>query len=249
MNRIVPLLRRLLPLAGADSARRRLLRLALGLLALLVLAGLWVWSPLGDALDPHALGRWLGRFRDEPWAPFVALLGFLAAGLLMLPVTLMIVLTAVAFGPVLGFVYAMIASTASAGMSFVIGRRLGHRHVERLAGGPVHNLSRRIGRHGLVTIAVLRMVPVAHFTVVSLAAGTSHIRPGAFLAGTLLGMAPGMLVLITFLDSLAAAARQPDPLRIALSLGLGLALLLALLGLRYWLRRRRSRHVPPAREH
>jgi uncharacterized membrane protein YdjX (TVP38/TMEM64 family) len=84
------------------------------------------------------------------------------------------------------------------------------------------------------------MVPVAHFTVVSMAAGTSHIRITSFLAGTVVGMAPGMMVLIAFLDSLAAAARQPDPLRIAISLTLGLGLVATLLGLRHWLRRRKA---------
>lgn len=232
--------RSVLPRNGADSARRRLLCWALVLVGLLVVAGIWIWSPLHDTLDPRALGHWFARFRYEPWAPLAVLAGFIGAGLLMLPVTLMVVLTAVAFGPILGFVYALLASTASAGVSFLIGRSLGHRHVERLAGTRVHNLSRRIGHHGFLTIALLRMVPVAHFTVVSMAAGTSHIRIVPFLAGTFVGMAPGMIVLIAFLDSLAAAARQPDPTRIAISLALGLGLVATLLGLRYWLRRRRA---------
>lgn len=216
------------------------MRWALVLLALLLCAGIWMWTPLREILEPREIGAWLARFRHEPWAPLVVLAVFIAGGLLMLPVTLMVVLTAVAFGPVLGFVYALLASTASAGVSFLIGRRLGHRHVEQLSGTRVHNLSRRIGHHGFLTIALLRMVPVAHFTVVSMAAGTSHIRIASFLTGTLAGMAPGMIVLIAFLDSLAAAARQPDPLRIAVAFALGLGLVATLLVLRHWLRRRRA---------
>ncbi len=240
MNPLRSLPASVLPPNGADSARRRLLRWALALVGLLLLAGIWVWSPLHEMLDPRELGRWLARFRYEPWAPLVVLAGFIGGGLLMLPVTLMVILTAVAFGPVLGFVYALLASTASAGVSFLVGRGLGHRHVEHLAGTRIHNLSRRIGRHGFLTIALLRMVPVAHFTVVSMAAGTSHIRIASFLAGTVVGMAPGMIVLIAFLDSLAAAAQQPDPLRIGISLTLGLGLVATLLGLRHWLRRRKA---------
>lgn len=49
-----------------------------------------------------------------------------------------------------------------------------------------------------------------------------------------------MIVLIAFLDSLAAAARQPDPLRIGISLTLGLGLIATLLVLRHLLRRRRA---------
>lgn len=199
-----------------------------------------MWSPLHEMLEPRELGQWLARFRYEPWAPLAVLAVFIGGGLLMLPVTLMVVLTAVAFGPILGFAYALLASTASAGVSFLIGRGLGHRHVERLAGTRIHNLSRRIGHHGFLTIALLRMVPVAHFTIVSMAAGTSHIRIASFLAGTVVGMAPGMIVLFVFLDSLAAAARQPDPVRVSISLALGLGLVTTLLGLRHLLRRRKA---------
>jgi len=225
---------------GTDAARRRLLHWALVLAALLLLAGAWIWSPLRETLNPGELGQWLARFRYEPWAPIAVLAVFIGGGLIMLPVTLMVVLTAIAFGPVLGFVYALLASTASAGVSFLIGRRLGHRHVKQLSGSRVHDLSRRIGRHGFLTIALLRMVPVAHFTVISMAAGTSHIRIASFLAGTVAGMAPGMILLIAFLDSLAAAAREPDPLRITISLALGLGIIATLLGLRHWLRGRKT---------
>ena len=228
------------PRDGTDSARRRLLRWALILVGLLLLAGVWVWSPLHETLNPGELGQWLARFRYEPWAPLAVLAVFIGGGVLMLPVTLMVVLTAVAFGPVLGFAYALLASTASAGVSFLIGRRLGHRHVEQLSGSRIHDLSRRIGRHGFLTIALLRMVPVAHFTVISMAAGTSHIRIASFLAGTVVGMAPGMIVLIAFLDSLAAAAREPDPVRVTIALALGLGLVATLLGLRHWLRGRKA---------
>lgn len=235
-----PLPESLLPHNEADSARRRLLRWALLLAGLLVLAGIWIWSPLRELLGPGELGPWLARFRNEPWAPLAVLGGFVGGGLLMLPVTLMVILTAIAFGPVPGFVLALLGSTASAAVSFLIGRGLGHRHVERLSGTRVHNLSRRIGHYGFLTIALLRMVPVAHFTVISMAAGTSHIRIAAFLAGTVVGMAPGMIVLIAFLDSLATAAREPDPVRISISFALGVGLLVTLLGLRHWLQRRRA---------
>ncbi len=240
MTPLRPLPASVLPRNGADSARRRLLRWALALIGLLIVAAVWMWSPLHELLAPRELGPWLARFRYEPWAPLAVLACFIGGGLLMLPVTLMVVLTAIAFGPVLGFVYALLASTASAGVSFMIGRGLGHRHVEQLAGTRVHDLSRRIGHHGFLTIALLRMVPVAHFTVVSMAAGTSHIRLASFLLGTIVGMAPGMIVLIAFLDSLATAAREPDPLRIGISLTLGLGLVATLLGLRHWLRRRKA---------
>ena len=62
-----------LPRVGADSAQRRLLRWALALVSLLLLAGIWMWSPLREMLAPRELGEWLARFRYEPWAPLAVL--------------------------------------------------------------------------------------------------------------------------------------------------------------------------------
>ncbi|MDZ7750034.1 MAG: VTT domain-containing protein [Halofilum sp. (in: g-proteobacteria)] len=227
--------------AGARAAaRRRLLAWAMALLVLLALAAAWSWTPMREWIDPRVLAEGLERIRAEPWAPMVVLAGFLVGGLLVLPVTLMTVLTLATFGPVLGFVYALVGSAASAMLSFGIGRGLGRRAVEQLAGTRVYRMSRRLGRHGLLAIALLRMMPVAHFTVVSLSAGASHVRARDFLAGTALGMAPGLAAIALFFDRVQAAARQPDPAQVLGVLAVGAAIVAALLGLRALVRRRRA---------
>lgn len=228
------------------AARRRLLGWAVALVILLVLAAAWSWTPLNAWLSPRLLADWLGRVRAEPWAPIAVLAGFLVGGLLVLPVTLMTVLTLATFGPVLGFVYALVGATASGMLSFAIGRALGRRSVEHLAGSRVHRFSRRLGRHGFVAIALLRMVPIAHFTVVSLSAGASHVRARDFFAGTLLGMAPGLAAIALIFDRVRAVAERPDPLRMLGVFAVGAAVLAALLGLRALVRRRRGLSgVPP----
>lgn len=225
----------------APQARRRLLGWAIALLGFLALAAAWSWTPLRELVRPSELADWLALVRHEPWAPLLVLAGFLLGGLLALPVTLMTVLTVTTFGPLLGFAYALIGSTASGMLSFGIGRALGRSTVERLAGGRVHRVSRYIGRHGLTAIAVLRMIPVAHFTVISLSAGVSHVRVRDFLFGTLLGMAPGLAAIALLVDRIEAVARQPDTFRLLGVFAAGAAIVAVLLGLRAWLRRRDRR--------
>lgn len=222
----------------ARTARRRLLAWALVLAGLLLLAGAWTWTPLREVVRPEPLAAWLVQLRGEPWVPLVVLAGFLVGGLLVLPVTLMVVLTVAGFGPVLGFVYALVGATASGMLSFAIGRVAGRRHVERLAGSRVYRFSARLGRHGLLAILLLRMVPVAHFTIISLTAGASHIRARDFFAGTLLGMAPGLLAIVVFFDRLAAFARDPAPLRFAGVLTAAAVIALGLYLVHRWARRR-----------
>jgi len=222
-----------------DPARRRLLIWVGVLAALLALGLLWTRSPLAKLLNTGTLQSWLMQFREGPWDPLLLLAMFLVGGLLVLPVTLVVLATVMVYGPWLGFLYALIGSTASGALSFGIGRLVGHRSLQRLPGSRIHTLSRRIGEHGILSLAVLRVVPVAHFTVVSLAAGTSHVRFSAFIVGTMAGMIPGLIVVIVLADRLAAAARHPAPYQLLLATLVGLAVITPFIALRRWLRNRR----------
>ena len=225
----------------APRARRRLLAWAIVLAVLLVLAAAWSWTPLRAVVSPEALADWLRGVRTHPWAPLLVLAGFVVGGLLVLPVTLMTVLTVTTFGPVWGFAYALVGSAASGVISFGIGHALGRRNVEQLAGTRVYRVSRQVGRHGIVAIALLRMLPIAHFTVVSLSAGASHIRLRDFVIGTLLGMAPGLAAIALLFDRLEAAARRPDALHLLGVFAVGAAIVVILMLLRRRVRRRRGR--------
>ena len=91
-------------------------------------------------------------------------------------------------------------------------------------------LSRRIAKRGLIAVVVARMLPIAPFTVINLIAGASHIRFRHFVLGTILGMAPGTLILVLFVDRIVAAVRTPGPMTFTLlALIAGLALSVALL--------------------
>ncbi|MDZ7748542.1 MAG: VTT domain-containing protein [Halofilum sp. (in: g-proteobacteria)] len=179
------------PHQPAAAARRRLLVWALALAAMTVASVAWTTPPARALLDPQALLALLAAFNGHPAAPWVVLAGFLVGGLLVLPVTFMVVVAVATFGATEGFLYALGGATLSGTLSFAIGRRLGHRQVERLAGSRLHAVSRRLGDAGITAIAAVRMVPVTHFTVVSLVAGASHIRARDFVAGTVLGVAQG----------------------------------------------------------
>lgn len=223
---------------SAATARRRLLAWTLVLASLLLLAIAWIWTPLREVVRPQPIALWLTALQSEPWVPLVVLAGFLIGGLLVLPVTLMVVLTVASFGPLLGFLYALIGATASGMLSFAIGRAVGRHHIERLAGSRVYRFSARIGRHGFLAILLLRLVPVAHFTIISLTAGASHIRARDFLAGTLVGMAPGLLAIAVFFDRLAAVARNPEPLPFVWVLAVGAVITLGLYAIHRWAHRR-----------
>ena len=77
----------------------------------------------------------------------------------LVPVLLLIAATGIAFGPVLGPVYAMAGSLASASVGFAIGRWMGRRRVERLGGERIARISRTLKRNGTLAVFLVRKVP------------------------------------------------------------------------------------------
>jgi phosphatidylserine/phosphatidylglycerophosphate/cardiolipin synthase-like enzyme/uncharacterized membrane protein YdjX (TVP38/TMEM64 family) len=162
---------------------------------LLGLIGLWVFTPLQQLVTADLVLANIETLRTSPLAPLAVALGFTVGGLALVPVTLLIAATAVAFGPVLGFVYATIGVVCSGTATFFIGRRAGRDLVRRLAGRRLGRISTRLARSGIVTVAVVRMLPIAPFTLVNMVAGAMHVRYRDFLLGTLIGMTPGLLAM------------------------------------------------------
>lgn len=112
------------------------------------------------------------------WMPRVW--GLLAGGLL--------------FGPWLGMALSLVADTLSALICFGIARSTARAWIEGLlaarpkAAFVVQMLSER---RGAVMIGLLRVCPIAHYTLVNYAAGAAGVRPIAFLLGTVIGLLPG----------------------------------------------------------
>jgi uncharacterized membrane protein YdjX (TVP38/TMEM64 family) len=122
----------------------------------------------------------------------------------------LIAATGIAFGPILGPVYAMAGCLASASMGFAIGRWLGLRCVERLGGASMTRISSALKRNGTLAVFLVRKVP-APFTLVNIVVGASTIRYRDFLIGTTLGMGAFVIALAGFGYQLTKALDHPSP--------------------------------------
>lgn len=230
----------LVPRREKGSARRGLVGMAAVVLLALLLAAAWRWTPLGDWIDPDAALERLASLRGSWTAPLAVTAVFVVAGFLMIPVTVLIVASGLAFGAVYGFSYALLGAELSALAAYGVGHYLGHDPIRRLSNRWVASASRFLGRQGLLAVITLRIVPVAPFTVVNLVAGASHIRFRDFALGTLFGMLPGTLVLAVLSDQVVAAIQSPDVATVLVVLAI---LLLAGLGswpLKRWLKKKQD---------
>lgn len=203
-------------------------------LGLLAIAGGWTYAPQ----DMDGFVASLVQETASRTGAFLAVLAmFVAGGLVLMPVTLLIVGTAAAFGVGWGLLYATVGTIASAALSYVLGAWLGQRAVRRLLGDKLMRVRDAVARRGVLAIAAIRMIPVAPFTVVNLAAGATKIGFVSFIAGTIIGMAPGFLVLSTLGHSLYQLVSEPSLMSSAAVVGALLLWLASVLALQHWVRR------------
>ena len=209
---------------GAAAPRQWPL-LAAGVFAALVVA-VWLWTPIRDWLDPHALLRMLVPLAHSTWAPLLVAGMFVAGGLLMVPVTLLIVVTAAAFGPGLGGFYALVGALLSAATGYGLGQLLGRQRVRRLFGSRLSRIGNRLSRHGIAVVTVIRLLPLAPYSIVNVAAGAAQVGLRDFLIGTALGMLPGVFGAALFAEQLLRTVRRPEPANVVLLVVVVTALLL-----------------------
>ena len=174
------------------------------------MAVLWRWSPLSQWLNVDTLLVAADYVRGNPLAVPIVLAVYLVGSCLMFPVNFLILATALSFGSLKGFSLALAGSLLGGLASYLLGRLLGRDVVQKLAGKKLNRLSRKLARRGWLAVALVRIVPIAPYTIVNMVAGASHISARSFLIGTAVGMCPGILAIMIFEEGLERVLRNPD---------------------------------------
>ena len=192
----------------SGDARQKARQFIAVILLALLLAVLWRWSPVGHWLSVDSLVAAAQYVQQSPLAIPIVLSLYLLGSCLMVPVNLLILATALSFGPYLGFGLALSGSLIGGMASYFLGHWLGSNAVRKLAGKKINRLSRKLAQKGWLAVALVRVVPIAPFTVVNMVAGASHISARSFLFGTAIGMCPGILAIMIFEEGLQRALAE-----------------------------------------
>jgi phospholipase D1/2 len=195
---------------------RTLLKIAAALMGIVALTLIWHLTPLSSQLDPETLESSLASLADSRWSPLIVVVVFVGGGLVAFPVNLLIAATAAAFGPFLGFAYAAMGILASALVTYGAGAWIGRKALMNLVGPRLSRIRNSLARRGVLAVATVRMVPLAPFTLVNVVAGASQIRLSDYLAGTALGMAPGLIALSALGHQILHVLSNPTPGQLAL---------------------------------
>jgi uncharacterized membrane protein YdjX (TVP38/TMEM64 family) len=202
-------------------------RIALLVGALLALAALWRWTPWGDWLHPATIAGWIRSVRDGPGTSLVAIAACAAGALLLVPLTIMTVVCVMLFGPWPGVAVFYAGMLAGASATWGLGRLADGHLLRRLAGKRMDRIRRVLSRHGVLSMTLVRLVPLAPFGVVNAVAGNVGVPLRDFVLGTLLGVLPGTLV-IAAAGSVVEAALLDSTSRIGWIVG-GAVVVLVLL--------------------
>ena len=140
------------------------------------MAAAWKWTPLADVIDIDRLSGWAASLRGNPARHFYVLGAYVIGSLLLVPITAIILVTAIIFGPILGSLYSIVGCLAGAVATYAIGRLLGQDFVRKIAGTKWRRLEKKIEQTGIVAVATLRLLPIAPFTVVNIVSGAFKVR-------------------------------------------------------------------------
>ena len=191
--------------------------------ALAILAGIvavWRWSPLAEIARPEVLADWGLRLRGQWWGYAAAIGIFLAAGFVVFPASVLIAASALIFGPVAGIAVSFAGAMVSAIGGYLFGELLGRRGLQVfLSGGRLQAISEAMAKRGILSVALIRQVPLAPYSVVNFVAGMSHIRFVDFVAGTAIGIAPGVIAITLLTGQFLRVLQTPSAANIALLAG------------------------------
>lgn len=217
---------------------------ALLLGALMIMGGLWQWLAMQDLLTVATLKRLAAgtlAWRDSPLAFAVVMAIYAAALLVMFPLSLMVAVTGLIFGPTWGLVYATLGTLTSSMVSYWVGRRLGRDALMRYGGRHLKGMSRYLAKRSIRTMTLINLLPLAPFTLTNMMAGAFHLRFRDYMLGSLLGILPGLAAVTLLGSQLGELVTAENRGELLWSLG-GLALGIGLLvGLRIISQRRASR--------
>jgi uncharacterized membrane protein YdjX (TVP38/TMEM64 family) len=124
------------------------------------------------------------------WGPpaAIALSGLLLAALV--PRTAISLACGALFGAIGGGFVSLGAAVIAFVVTFVIGRWLGRDAVAARTGGRIASLDAWLNRTGLLSVIVVRLLPVAPYGLVGYAYGTTSVRVRNYVLGSLIAATP-----------------------------------------------------------
>ncbi len=175
-----------------------------GLLLLLVV-GLYYGvfgegSQILHKLTPEKIKMYLESY--GALAPIIYILLFTFVPLTFFPDALLAIAAGMVFGFMHGTIYTMIGAVCGGTLAFYITRYLSHEVIKQKVNA-YQKMGDMIDKNGVLIVMILRFIPLIPFDVISYSAGATRIKYRDYILGTLIGIIPGVVLLVMIGDGLS----------------------------------------------
>jgi uncharacterized membrane protein YdjX (TVP38/TMEM64 family) len=181
--------------AARQLSRPRVVATVVGITVLIAAA---TWIPLPAPVRMRDWAELVG-----PWFPLAFLVAQVVVTIAPVPRTAFTLAAGLLFGPVLGVLIAVVASTTSAVIGLYLVRAAGWRLNRLVRHQSVDRVDERLRQRGWVAILSLRLIPAVPFSALNYAAGASAVRVLPYTLATLGGLLPGTAAVVILGDALA----------------------------------------------
>jgi uncharacterized membrane protein YdjX (TVP38/TMEM64 family) len=156
---------------------------------------------LGGVPEPQRIAQYTAE--AGPFGPMAVIVASTVLLAVLVPRSVLAAGSGLVFGPLLGSLYTLAAAVAAALWAFFAGRRLGRDFV--MAQRRLQGLDAWLTGCGPWGVAVLRLLPIAPFGLISYGLGATGISRRAYLTGTVVGATPSTVIYA----SLGSSALEP----------------------------------------
>jgi uncharacterized membrane protein YdjX (TVP38/TMEM64 family) len=181
--------------AARQLSRPRVVAAVVGITALAAAA---TWVPLPSPVQMRDWAESVG-----PWFPLAFLVAHIVVTIVPVPRTAFTLAAGLLFGPALGVLIAVLASTSSALIALYLVRAAGWRLNRLVRHRSVDTVDERLRQRGWLAILSLRLIPAVPFSALNYAAGASAVRVLPYTLATLGGLLPGTAAVVILGDALA----------------------------------------------
>lgn len=200
---------------------------------------LWRFTPLAEVLEPQAVAKRLESVEKLEWAPFAFVAAYVLGGLVMFPVTVMSAATAIVFPPLKAVSVSFSGIMLSAALLHWVGSHFIKGSLRKSLGKTIERVDDALSDRGVITIATIRMIPLAPFTLVNIAAGAIGVSFRDYMLGTALGLLPGVTMICLFGRQVRAFWHDPNLKTVLLVVAIGIVWIGLSLTLQRWVAHRR----------
>lgn len=184
-----------------------LLRLSFPLLLLFALGLAWRF------LDPavtETISSSVRNIPNTPWAVLLVVLVYCALSLFVFPISILLYGTILTFGLFPGIVYSFAGTMAAAILNYYLGALFSQRQFFRfLESRKLSDLKDALRSPSLATVMIIRLTPVAPFTIENYLAGAVGVNLRLYVVGTFLGLMPGIFCIALITTALSPYVKNP----------------------------------------